>query len=75
MPTTLNVLYAADENYAPFLGVSMYSLFQNNTAMEHIRVYAVLDNVSEENKQQEENGVRTEDNPNENINEIKEGEL
>jgi O-antigen biosynthesis protein WbqP len=32
-------------------------------------------NVSEENKQQEENGVRTEDNPNENINEIKEGEL
>lgn len=29
----------------------MFSLFQNNTDMEHIRVYAVLDEVSEENKQ------------------------
>ena len=51
MPTTLNVLYAADENYAPFLGVSMFSLFKHNTDIAHIRVYAVLDNVSDENKQ------------------------
>ncbi len=51
MSTALNVLYASDENYAPFLGVSMFSLFKNNITAQHIRVYALLDNVSEENKQ------------------------
>lgn len=50
MSKNLNVLYAADNNYAPFLGVSMYSLFKNNTDIERIRIYAVLDNVSEDNK-------------------------
>lgn len=48
---TLNVLYAADNNYAPFLGVSMFSLFKNNADIVNIHVYAVLDNVSEENKE------------------------
>lgn len=50
MNNQLNVLYAADENYAPFLGVSMFSLLENNKDIEKITIYAVLDNVSEENK-------------------------
>lgn len=50
MKNNLNVLYAADENYAPFLGVSMTSLFENNKDIDSITVYAVLDSVSEENK-------------------------
>lgn len=50
MKNHLNVLYAADNNYAPFLGVSMFSLFLNNTDIEKITVYAVLDNVSDDNK-------------------------
>lgn len=48
--TELNVLYACDENYAPFAGVSMTSLFMNNRDLDRIRVYLVLDNVSEENQ-------------------------
>jgi len=46
----LNVLYAADENYAPFLGVSVFSLFENNKDIEKITIYAVLDRVSELNQ-------------------------
>ncbi len=46
----LNVLYACDENYAPFAGVSMTSLFMNNRDLDRIRVYLVLDHVSEDNK-------------------------
>ena len=51
MKDRLDVLYAADDGYAPFLGVSMYSLFKNNVDMEEIRVYAVLDNVSDANRE------------------------
>ena len=46
----LYVMYAADENYAPYLGVSLFSLFENNKSISEITVYAVLDGVSEENK-------------------------
>lgn len=46
----LNVLYTCDEKYAPFAGVSMTSLFRNNPDIGRIRVYLVLDGVSEENQ-------------------------
>lgn len=46
---SLYVLYSADNNYAPFLGVSLFSLFENNRDIESIVVYAVLDSVSEDN--------------------------
>lgn len=49
MKNNLNVLYAADNNYAPFLGVSVFSLLENNKDLAQITIYAVLDNVSEEN--------------------------
>lgn len=45
----LNVMYAADENYAPFLGTSVFSLLENNKDIEQITIYAVLDRVSDDN--------------------------
>lgn len=45
----LNVLYCADDGYAPFMGTSILSLFKNNTDIDQIKVYCVLDSVSEEN--------------------------
>ncbi len=50
MKNTLHVLYACDDNYAPFAGISMYSLFANNRDLAHICVYLVEDHVSKENK-------------------------
>ena len=50
MSNTLNILYACDNNYAPYTGISMYSLFENNRDIPHICVYLVEDNVNEENK-------------------------
>lgn len=49
MSNNLNVLYASDDNYAPFLGVSVYSLLENNKDLKNITIYAVLDSVSEDN--------------------------
>ena len=42
----LSILYAFDENYAPWAGVSMLSLFENNRDMEELTIYCVVDNVS-----------------------------
>lgn len=50
MKNELNVLYTCNERYAPFAGLSMFSLFENNTEIEKITVYMVLDDVSDENK-------------------------
>lgn len=47
---TLYVLYTCDENYAPYAGISMNSLFENNRELERICVYLVVDGVSEKNK-------------------------
>ena len=44
---TLNVLYTCDENYAPFAGISMFSLFENNKDIERIRVYLVADRLTD----------------------------
>lgn len=45
----LNVLYACDNNYAPYCGVSMFSLFSNNQDLAEIKVYLVADNITEDN--------------------------
>lgn len=47
--TELNVLYAFDNNYAPFGGTSILSLLMNNKGIDRIRIFVVLDAVSEEN--------------------------
>ena len=53
----LNVLYAFDNNYAPFGGTSIFSLLENNKGIERIRIFAVMDNVSDENRRRLEKTV------------------
>jgi len=48
---TLRVVYGSDDNYAKFMGISMYSLFETNTAFEKIVVYILDCGITEENKQ------------------------
>lgn len=46
----LDVMYLSDNNYAPFAGVSMMSLFQNNKSVDSFTVYVIDDGISAENK-------------------------
>lgn len=46
---TFNVLYCSDNNYAPYLGVSLYSLLDHNKCADAINVYVVSDNISDDN--------------------------
>ena len=45
----LNILYCCDNNYAPYTGVSMASVMENNRNAEEIVFYVVCDRVSEDN--------------------------
>lgn len=38
-PYELNILYACDENYAPYTGVSMTSLLENNRQADSLTIY------------------------------------
>lgn len=49
MSKILNVLYQSDNNYAPIMGVSMTSLFENNKDIDEINVYILDDKISEGN--------------------------
>lgn len=49
MEPTLDILYAFDEKYAPFAGVSLFSLLKANRDVEGLRVVLAVDRVSEEN--------------------------
>ena len=40
----INVLYGCDDNYAPYTGISMTSLFENNQS-EEIVVYLAAMNI------------------------------
>ena len=46
----LNVLYQFDNKYAPYAGVSITSLLENNRDFDHICIYILENGVSEENK-------------------------
>lgn len=41
----MNILYQSDDNYAPYLGVSVCSLFENNKSVESITVYVINDGI------------------------------
>ncbi len=49
MKRSLNVLYGCDDHYAPYAGISMTSLFENNRDAEDITVYLAGMGISEEN--------------------------
>lgn len=40
----LNILYATDENYAMYTGMSLYLLLANNTSIDDIKIH-ILDNA------------------------------
>ncbi|MDE6845847.1 MAG: glycosyltransferase family 8 protein [Lachnospiraceae bacterium] len=44
----LNLLYQFNEKYAPYAGVSIFSVLQNNKAFEEIHVYILGEELSEE---------------------------
>jgi len=46
---TFNILYCSDNNYAPYLGISIMSVLESNKDAEKIVFYVVSDNISEEN--------------------------
>lgn len=47
----VNILYQSSDSYAPVMGVSLTSLFENNKHISVIRVYIVDGGISEESKQ------------------------
>ncbi len=46
----MDFLYQCDDKYAPFTGVSIYSLLENNTGLDRIRIFVIDDSISEENR-------------------------
>lgn len=48
--TEYNVLYGCNDGYAPFAGISICSLMENNKDADTINVYVMSDAVSEENQ-------------------------
>jgi lipopolysaccharide biosynthesis glycosyltransferase len=46
----LNVAYSSSDLYSKFAGISIISLFENNSEFDNINIYFIEDNVSEENK-------------------------
>lgn len=55
----LDILYCCDNNYAPYCGVSMVSLLENNADADNITVYVVSDHISEENLDKMREQVRS----------------
>lgn len=49
--STLYVAYGSDDNYAKYMGISMYSLFEHNTAFENIEVFVLDCGITAENKE------------------------
>lgn len=47
----LNVVYACDNNYAPYACISMCSLLENNRRFEEINIYVVLSQVTQKNQE------------------------
>lgn len=50
MDQHLNILVQSDENYAPFAGVMLTSLFENNQDIDAITVYLMTSDMSEKNR-------------------------
>ncbi|WP_363668011.1 glycosyltransferase family 8 protein [uncultured Succinivibrio sp.] len=46
----MNIVYSSNNKFAEILGVSLVSLYENNTNYKKIDVYVIDENISEENK-------------------------
>ena len=61
----LNVVFASDNNYVPFLGVAITSLIKNNQKdFDKINIFILDDEITSKNKKRLENLL---DNPNHNL--------
>ena len=56
--STMNVMYASDDNYAEIMGVSILSLLQSNRDIQNMRIFIVEDAISKENKSRLINMIR-----------------
>ena len=55
----LNVLFASDDNYVPFLSIAILSLLENNeTEFDNINILILDDNISEKNKNKINNIIK-----------------
>lgn len=54
---TINILCATDDNYAPYCGIMLTSLFENNRD-SHFEVYLMLDGCLSENNQKRYNQLQ-----------------
>lgn len=50
MEKDLNILIQSSDYYAPFAGVMLTSLFENNKAAKHITIYLMTSDMSEKNR-------------------------
>jgi len=50
MDETLRIAMATDDNYVPFTGISLYSLFENNRDFDAIVIYILDNGISHEGK-------------------------
>lgn len=50
MGKKMDILYACNDSYAPFAGTSIFSLLENNSSIQNIRIFIVLDHVSMDNQ-------------------------
>lgn len=48
---TMNVLYSSDNNYAQHMGVSIWSLMENNSEFNLINIYIIENEISTRNKE------------------------
>ena len=55
----MDFLYQCDDKYAPFTGVSIYSLLENNSGLDRIRIFIIDDSISEENRNRLEKCVES----------------
>ena len=46
----MNIVYASNDAYVPFLGISLFSLLENNRQLDKICVFVLSDSISEKNK-------------------------
>lgn len=46
----MNILYVSDENYAPYLGISLLSLLKNNSQEPNIKIFIIEDDINPQNK-------------------------
>lgn len=49
MDNRLNVLYQFDDKYAPYAGISITSLYENNKGIENLNVFCAAMDISNEN--------------------------